>query len=72
MARGGASPWGNARGKPDSARRGSLSGSKERLMIDLTGKPAVPFALRDGTGRIHRPETYRGSWLLMVFHRHLG
>ena len=41
-------------------------------MTDLTGKSAVPFELRDSTGRIHRLETYRGKWLLLVFHRHLG
>lgn len=41
-------------------------------MIELTGKPAVPFALRDIDGRIHRLEGYRGSWLLIVFHRHFG
>jgi peroxiredoxin len=41
-------------------------------MSDLTGKPAVPFRLRDSEGRIHRLEEYRGGWLLMVFHRHLG
>jgi peroxiredoxin len=41
-------------------------------MIDLTGKSAAPFELRDTNGRIHRLEDYRGSWLLMVFHRHLG
>jgi peroxiredoxin len=41
-------------------------------MSDLTGKPAVPFNLRDSSGKIHLLEDYRGSWLLMVFHRHLG
>jgi len=46
--------------------------SKEFSVIDLTGMPAVPFVLRDSEGRIHRLETYRGNWLLMVFHRHLG
>ena len=40
--------------------------------MDLTEKSAPPFELQDSNGRIHRPETYRGSWLLMVFHRHLG
>lgn len=45
---------------------------KELIMIDLTGKPAVPFELWDIDGRIHRLEDYRGTWLLMVFHRHLG
>jgi len=45
---------------------------KESIVTDLTGKSAVPFELRDSTGRIHRLETYRGKWLLLVFHRHLG
>jgi peroxiredoxin len=41
-------------------------------MSDLTGKPAPPFRLGDIDGRIHLLEEYRGNWLLMVFHRHLG
>ena len=41
-------------------------------MSDLTGKPAIPFRLRDSAGRSHNLEEFRGSWLLMVFHRHLG
>jgi peroxiredoxin len=41
-------------------------------MSDLTGNPAIPFSLRDIGGKTHRLEDYRGSWLLMVFHRHLG
>jgi peroxiredoxin len=41
-------------------------------MSDLTGKPASPFRLRDSTGQTHALEEYRGNWLLMVFHRHLG
>lgn len=41
-------------------------------MGDLTGKPAIPFRLRDSTGRSHVLEEYRGNWLLLVFHRHLG
>jgi len=45
---------------------------KESVVTDLTGKYALPFELRDSTGRIHRLETYRGKWLLLVFHRHLG
>jgi peroxiredoxin len=36
------------------------------------GDPAAPFALADLAGRIHRLENYRGHWLLLVFHRHLG
>jgi peroxiredoxin len=41
-------------------------------MSDLTGTHAIPFRLRDSTGQSHSLEEYRGSWLLMVFHRHLG
>jgi peroxiredoxin len=41
-------------------------------MADLTGKPAVPFRLRDAEGRSHALEDYKGTWLLLVFHRHLG
>jgi hypothetical protein len=41
-------------------------------MNTLSGKPALPFALSDSSGRLHTLEEYRGSWLLMVFHRHLG
>jgi peroxiredoxin len=41
-------------------------------MSDLTGHPAIPFNLRDSGGKPHLLENYRGSWLLMVFHRHLG
>ena len=41
-------------------------------MAQLTGKPAVPFVLSDSTGRAHRLEDYRGHWLLLGFHRHLG
>lgn len=41
-------------------------------MEDLTGKPAIHFSLQDSEGHGHRLENYRGNWLLMVFHRHLG
>lgn len=41
-------------------------------MVDLTGRPAVPFRLRDSDGRPHALEDFRGCWLLLVFHRHLG
>ncbi len=41
-------------------------------MNDLTGNPAIHFALKDSNGAIHRLENYRGHWLLLVFHRHLG
>jgi len=35
------------------------------------GNPAVPFALKDTAGALHRLEDYAGKWLLLVFHRHL-
>ena len=41
-------------------------------MDNLTGRPAASFSLHDSNGAIHRLEDFRGSWLLMVFHRHLG
>jgi peroxiredoxin len=41
-------------------------------MATLTGTEALPFALADADGRVRRLEEYRGGWLLLVFHRHLG
>ncbi|MEK6237348.1 MAG: peroxiredoxin family protein [Planctomycetales bacterium] len=41
-------------------------------MSALEGKAARPFEMQDAEGRVHRLEDYRGSWLLLVFHRHLG
>jgi peroxiredoxin len=41
-------------------------------MTNLSGQPAISFSLADSGGSIHNLEEYRGSWLLMVFHRHLG
>jgi peroxiredoxin len=41
-------------------------------MSDLTGKPAKPFSIHDCNGNLHSQEEYKGSWLLLVFHRHLG
>jgi peroxiredoxin len=43
-----------------------------RAMEKRTGKAAAPFSLPDGEGKTHRLEDFRGSWLLLVFHRHLG
>jgi len=40
--------------------------------MDLTGNPALPFALPDCQGKMHQLADYHGSWLLLVFHRHLG
>ncbi len=36
------------------------------------GTDAVPFELRDTSGRLHRLQDYRGRWLLLMFHRHLA
>ena len=41
-------------------------------MSNLKGKLAVPFKLHDSRGQIRVLDNYKGSWLLMVFHRHLG
>ena len=41
-------------------------------MSTKQGKPAVPFSLADTAGNHHRLADYQGSWLLMVFHRHLA
>ena len=41
-------------------------------MPKLTGQPAIAFSLCDSEGRSHRFADYRGQWLLLVFHRHLG
>lgn len=40
--------------------------------MNLVNQPAVLFALRYPSGRICRFADYSGSWLLMVYHRHLG
>lgn len=45
---------------------------KESGMKDLTGKAAVPFTLSDSNGQVRRLEDFRGHWLLLMFHRHLG
>jgi len=41
-------------------------------MSNLTGKPALLFSVLDSNGTLHTQEEFRGSWLLLVFHRHLG
>jgi peroxiredoxin len=41
-------------------------------MIRHVDHPAVPFELADAEGKRHSLEQYRGSWLLLVFLRHLG
>jgi peroxiredoxin len=35
-------------------------------------KAAVPFELSDASGKVRTLDDYRGRWLLLVFHRHLG
>ncbi|MCY4122511.1 MAG: hypothetical protein OXG72_16495 [Acidobacteria bacterium] len=40
-------------------------------MTCAPGQPAFPFRLLDEGGRLHTLESYRGIWLLLVFHRHL-
>ncbi len=41
-------------------------------MKDLSGQQAFPFVLKDTAEGEHCLEEYRGSWLLLMFHRHLG
>lgn len=41
-------------------------------MDNKVGSTAIPFELKDVDGKAHRLEHYRGSWLLLMFHRHLG
>jgi peroxiredoxin len=41
-------------------------------MSDVADTAGQGFALPDADGTIHRLSDYRGRWLLMVFHRHLG
>ena len=36
------------------------------------GEAAVPFELRDHQNRRYTLEDFAGSWLLLVFHRHLA
>lgn len=40
-------------------------------MTNLTGHPALPFQLPDSEGKVHHLADYKGSWLLLVFQRHL-
>ncbi len=41
-------------------------------MKDIKGQPAIPFSHRDINGNTILLDSYKGKWLLMVFHRHLG
>ena len=36
------------------------------------GQLAIPFILQDEKGRDVRLEDFLGSWLLIIFHRHLA
>lgn len=55
----------------EGPRAGGLR--RKRLMsTPRLGDEAVPFSLLDTEGRRHELTDYRGQWLLLVFHRHLG
>ncbi len=41
-------------------------------MANLVGMPAPAFELSDPRGTVYRLEDFRGNWLLLDFHRHLG
>lgn len=49
---------------------GPLQG--HQIMLDHVGQPATAFELTDLNGQLHKLSDYKGSWLLLVFHRHLG
>ena len=40
--------------------------------MNMIGEKAVPFCLEDINGNACNLEDYSGTWLLLVFHRHLG
>lgn len=40
--------------------------------MTMVGQKAVPFSLRDLENTPYRLESFAGTWLLLVFHRHLG
>lgn len=46
--------------------------STDRKRNSFVGEPAFEFSLPDINGKVHRMRDYAGSWLLLVFHRHLG
>lgn len=41
-------------------------------MANMEGSPAVDFELQDFEGKTHRLADFKGKWLLLAFHRHLG
>lgn len=51
--------------KINNARTGMTLGSRK-------GEKALAFTLKDELGREIRLDDFQGSWLLMVFHRHLA
>ena len=51
---------------------GPRAGYNRGVVKDRTGTRAVAFELVDTCGTTHTLERYRGRWLLLVFHRHLG
>lgn len=40
--------------------------------MNLTNEKALPFCLESTDGELVTDHGYRGTWLLMVFLRHLG
>ncbi len=46
--------------------------NKKMAMKNLKGQSAIPFKLTDSNERTIFFESYKGGWLLLVFHRHLG
>jgi len=40
--------------------------------MNMIGEQAVPFCLKDINDNAYSLEDYSGTWLLLVFHRHLG
>lgn len=46
--------------------------AQHTAMTDRTGTVAADFELADADGRVRRLEDWRGRWLALVFHRHLG
>lgn len=42
------------------------------MPMNLIEKQAIPFHLQDANGEVYKRDDFLGSWLLMVFHRHLG
>lgn len=41
-------------------------------MANREESSAVEFELTDTESKVHSLEFYRGDWLLLIFHRHLG